>query len=84
MGRNQTGNKNNYHYVVETFNNDDQFEDRQYYITSKEIMRRYGCCQKSFFNHVKSPSKKSKKLGNIKIYRINEPVYTLLPNPDLV
>lgn len=77
-------NKTYYHYVVETFDEQDEFEDRKYYMTAKQIIDFYKCSQKSFYNHIKEPNKKSKKLGKVKIYRILERVHVLAPNPDLI
>ena len=75
-------NRTYYHYCVETFD-DNKFVSRRYYMTSKQIIEEYGCSQKSFFLHIKNPNPKSKKLGNVKIYRILEPVNVLVANPNL-
>lgn len=83
MGR-KNANKSFFHYCVETFDENNQFVDRKYYMTSKDVIENYKCSQKSFFNHLKEPNKKSKKLGKVKIYRILEPVHVLAPNPDLI
>ena len=83
MGRkNNCSNKTHYHYCVETFEGD-KFVNRKYYMTGKQIIDEYGCSQKSLYNHIKEPNKKSKKLGNVKIYRILEPVNVLVANPNL-
>lgn len=76
-------NKTNYHYVVETFDKNNIFQDRSYHMTSHDLCDRYQCCAKSLFNHINKPNKRSKKLGHILITRINEPVRILLPNPNL-
>ena len=76
-------NKTHYHYCVESFDDDGEFEDRKYYMTAKQIIEEYGCSQKAFYNHMNNYNKRSKKLGKIKIYRILEKVHVLAPNPDL-
>lgn len=77
-------NKNFYHYVVETYDDNNKFVERNYYLTSEDICKKYDCCKKSFFNYLKEPKKTNRKLKNLKIYRILEPVHILTPNPDLV
>ena len=76
-------NKTNYHYVAESFDKDNKFQDRSYYMTSNDICIEYACCAKSLFNHINKPNKRSKKLGNLIITRILEPVRIMLPNPCL-
>lgn len=75
-------NKTFYHYCVETFD-DDEFIERKYYMTAKQIIDEYKCSQKAFYNHMNQYNKRSKKLGKIKIYRILERVHVLTPNPEL-
>lgn len=81
----KNGNKSNFHYVVEFFDKENNFNfiERKYYLTSEDLIKEFGCCRKALFNHINEPRKKSKKLGHVKITRICEPVFILRENPDL-
>ena len=80
----KNGNKTNYHYFIEFFDDNQKFVERKYYMTSQQIVEQFNCCRKALFNHINNPNKRSKKLGKTIITRICEPVQITMPNPQLL
>tara|TARA_R110002072_G_scaffold177292_1_gene333194 strand:+ start:352 stop:600 length:249 start_codon:yes stop_codon:yes gene_type:complete len=75
------GNEKWMHYLIITKNDDDIEIGRKYYLTLFDIMDEYKVCRGTLGHILSGRVKKSRKLGNVEISRIREPVRILVDNP---
>tara|TARA_R110001606_G_scaffold269605_2_gene418171 strand:- start:4709 stop:4963 length:255 start_codon:yes stop_codon:yes gene_type:complete len=76
-----SGNETWMHYLIITKDKDDNEINRKYYLTLFDIMDEYKVSRGTLGHLLSGRVKKSRKLGNIDISRVREPVHILVDNP---
>ena len=70
-----------YHYKTYTIDKDNNIINEQYFMTAKEISNLFNIAVRTINYTIKNPTKKSRKLGNIRIERVKIPTRITIENP---
>lgn len=74
-------NKSFYHYKMDLHDRMGEVIQTTYYMTLYEIMGIFDCSRKAVQDKLRTPDSNSRKFKNMKIYRVNEPVFLRVENP---
>ena len=74
---------NNYHYKIIIYDKNNNIVKINYYKTAQEICNLYNCSRTIIYNKIKNPTIKSRKLIDMIIEKIAEPINITIPNPRI-
>ena len=79
-------NKSFYHYKAIFYDENGEPNSYKYYLTINKITEEFNCSRASVMNKLKEPDRiiRRGKFNNLKFYRVNEPAFIQVANPNIV